>query len=162
MIAGVAPHPDLGRLAELIGDWAGEGRGQWESGDVFGYRETLSITHSGKPVLGYVQRTTALDDGRPLHGESGYWRPAPDGGVELVLAHSVGAVGIAVGRWDGDVLRLRSSTVHTSPSAKRVTALERDIALHDDTMEYTLRMSTGEESPRWHLSAALQRSRGGP
>ena len=79
--------------------------------DVFGYRETLSITHSGKPVLGYVQRTTALDDGRPLHGESGYWRPAPDGGVELVLAHSVGAVGIAVGRWDGDVLRLRSSTV---------------------------------------------------
>ena len=78
-----------------------------------------------------------------------------------MLAHSVGAVEIAVGRWDGDVLRLRSSTVHTSPSAKRVTALERDIALHDDTMEYTLRMSTGDESPRWHLSADLQRSRGG-
>jgi len=42
--------------------------------------------------------TWGVDDGRPLHAETGYLRPAPGGRVELVLAHPNGEV-------DGEVLR---------------------------------------------------------
>jgi THAP4-like, heme-binding beta-barrel domain len=153
----VAPHPDLGRLASLLGEWEGEGSGRWGGGDTFFYREWLSFNHNGKPFLIYSQRTASRDDGRPMHGESGYWRAAPDDGVELVLAHGIGVAEIEVGRWDGNTLRLRTESMRVSPSAKLVTALERDFELDGDTLRYTLRMSRDDASPQWHLAAELHR-----
>ena len=154
----VTPHPDLGRLAELLGDWEGEGRGQWGGGDIFGYREWLRFAHNGKPFVSYTQRTAASDDSRPLHGESGYWRAGADGSVELVLAHGIGVAEIETGAWDGNTLRLRTASLHTTPTAKPVTALERDFELDGDTLRYTLRMSTTADAPRWHLSGELHRA----
>jgi hypothetical protein len=155
----VAPHPDLGRLANLLGDWEGEGRGQWGSGDVFLYREWLHFAHNGKPMLSYTQRTAAGDDGRPLHVESGYWRAPAGDTVELVLAHAIGVAEIETGRWEGDVLRLRTESLRTSATAKPVTALEREFELDGDTLRYTLRMSTDGDPPKWHLAAELHRVR---
>jgi hypothetical protein len=156
-VDNVAPHPDLGRSAELLGDWEGEGRGQWGGGDVFGYREWLRFAHEGKPLMSYAQRTAATDDGRPLHAESGYWRATGDAHVELVVAHAIGVAEIEVGRWDGSTLRLRTQSLRLSPSAKPVTALERDFELDGDTLRYTLRMSTSGAAPQWHLTAELRR-----
>ena len=155
-MGAIAVHPDLGRLADLLGDWEGEGRGQWGDGGVFEYREWLHFGHTGKPFVAYAQRTAAADDGRPLHSESGYWRAVVDG-VELAVAHSTGVVEIATGRWEGAVLRLRPHAMRTSPTAKAVTALERDFEIDGDTLRYTLRMTRDESPPRWHLSAALAR-----
>jgi hypothetical protein len=150
-------HPDLGRLAGLLGEWEGDGSGRWGEGDTFFYREWLSFKHNGKPFLVYSQRTASKDDGRPMHGESGYWRAAPDGGVEVVLASGIGIAEIEVGRWDGNTLRLRAESLRMSPSAKHVSALERDFELDGDTLRYTLRMSRDEDAPRWHLAAELHR-----
>ena len=61
----IATHPDLGRLAELLGDWRGEGEGQWASGEPFRYLEWVTFGHNGKPFVSYAQRTTAADDGSP-------------------------------------------------------------------------------------------------
>src|ERR1700740_1433826 len=58
----------------LLGEWRGEGHGSWGEGAPFAYREEVFFRHSGKPFLAYGQRTAALDDGRPLHAETGYWR----------------------------------------------------------------------------------------
>ena len=82
-------HPDLARLAMLLGDWRGEGRGRWGEGAPFAYREEVHFRHSGKPFLAYGQRTTALDDGRPLHAEAGYWRAGPGAAVEVVMAQAL-------------------------------------------------------------------------
>jgi len=158
MSVAVTPHPQLGVLANLIGVWEGDGTGRWGGGEPFAYREHVTFTHNGKPFLMYTQRTWAADGGRPLHTESGYWRAAEDGGVELVLAHGTGVAEIEVGRWDGTRLALRTGAVHVSPTAKTVTALERVFDLGVDELEYTLHMATDGGAPEWHLNARLRRT----
>jgi len=63
----------------------------------FQYDEEVEFVHTGKPFLFYGQRSWARDDGRPLHAETGYWRPAGPGRVELVLAHPNGITEIEEG-----------------------------------------------------------------
>jgi THAP4-like, heme-binding beta-barrel domain len=152
-------HPDLGRLAELLGEWRGEGEGQWASGEPFRYLELVTFGHNGKPFVAYAQRTTAADDGRPLHAETGYWRALPDGAVEVAMTHPIGVVEIETGRWDGNRLTLRTAAVECTPSAKTVTGLERDFELEGDVLTYRLRMATDGGKPRPHLAAALRRVR---
>jgi hypothetical protein len=150
-------HPDLGRLAELLGDWHGEGEGQWASGAPFRYREWVTFGHNGKPFISYLQRTAAVDDGRPLHAESGFWRALPDAAVEVALTHPIGVVEIETGHWDGNHLRLRSTTVSCTPTAKTVTGLHRDFQFDGDVLSYSLRMATDGGEPRAHLAAELRR-----
>ena len=154
----VTAHPQLGGLQQLVGAWRGSGRGRWGSGRPFEYRESVDLSHTGKAFLHYMQRTTS-PEGEPMHTECGYWRALPDGSVELVLAHGMGVVEVETGRWHGGTLRLRTLDVRTTPAAKAVTALERDVEVSGDTLRYELRMSTAGDTPAWHLSAELQRIR---
>ena len=150
-------HPELGQLAALLGDWYGEGEGQWGAGEPFRYREWVTFGHNGKPFISYMQRTAASDDGRPLHAETGFWRALPHGSVEVALTHPIGVVEIETGRWEGNRLRLRSTTVSCTPTAKTVTGLHRDFEFDGDVLSYRLRMATDGGEPRAHLAAELRR-----
>src|SRR5919197_657452 len=97
MTATAPLHPDVEVLGFLLGEWRGEGRGEYPTINDFRYRETVTFAHVGKPFVSYTQRTAALDDGRPLHCESGYLRPQPGGRVELVLAQPSGLVEVDEG-----------------------------------------------------------------
>lgn len=144
-------------LAFLLGTWRGEGRGEYPTTDAFEYGEEVAFSHTGKEFLAYRQRAWALDDGRPLHAETGYWRPTPKGGVEVVLAHPTGIVEIEIGVVTGHHVELISHSIAASPTATEVTRLERRVHVLHDTMTYELRMAAVGEAVAQHLEAQLRR-----
>lgn len=157
---GVDPpvHPDVAPIAFLLGEWEGTGEGAYPPNVApFAYRETVRFWHSGKPFLAYQQRTTASDDGRPLHTEMGFWRMTPAGEVEVVMAHGTGFAEVELGSAAGQRIALRSSVVARTPSAKEVTALERHVSVEGDVLRYQLRMGMRGEPSTWHLTATLRR-----
>lgn len=122
--APAAPHPAVAPLAFLLGKWRGEGEGSFPTISPFRYGEELLFSHHPskvndllacicislslakaftfsrpcrtQPVISYTQRTWKAASGEPMHAESGYWRPRPDGSVEVVISQSTGLAEVQV------------------------------------------------------------------
>lgn len=163
-------HPGLARIAFLLGTWRGTGVGGYptlEHGD-FRYGQEISFYHAGKPVLAYASRTWALEDdvngnppGAPLAAETGWWRPQPDGSLEVLLAHPFGIVEIYVGEVTGVKIELTTDAVVRSASAKEVTANHRLYGLVEGELMYAVDMAAMGQPLQPHLSGRLTRVSGG-
>jgi len=150
-------HPDLEALAMLIGEWHGAGRGAYPTIDDFDYREETTFGHVGKPFLTYSQRTWRVPTDEVVHGEVGFWRPRPDGRVELVVAHPSGIVEISEGTTRGGHIEMVSTSVARTASAKEVTALRRIVDVSDGTLSYRTEMAAVGQPLGFHLEAELER-----
>src|SRR5690606_37574206 len=84
-------HPDLMPVAWLLGNWHGNGRGEYPTIEAFGFEQDVAFAHDGRPFLHYFSRTWITDDEgnrlRPGALETGFLRPSGEGGLELVLVH---------------------------------------------------------------------------
>ncbi|VAH79063.1 unnamed protein product [Triticum turgidum subsp. durum] len=129
-----APHPLVAPLSFLLGKWRGEGEGTFPSIAPFRYGEEILFSHHpSKPVISYTQRTWKAASGDPMHAESGYWRPRPDGSVEVVIAQSTGLTEVQV---------------------KQIT---RAFQVVDGELSYVVQMATITNSLQPHLKALLKR-----
>jgi hypothetical protein len=155
----MALHPALAVLAPLLGTWRGEGHGEYPTIEAFDYGEEVTFTEVGKPFLAYTQRTWSSATGAPLHAETGYWRAGADGRVEVTLAHPFGAVEVLVGVAAGGSLRLASQAVVTTPTAKRIDAVEREFQVEGDLLRYRVRMAAMGQPMTHHLAAELHATR---
>lgn len=154
-------HPDVAVLAPLLGAWSGKGSGLYPTIESFEYSEDISFGHVGKPFLAYRQATVRLDTGVPAHAEVGYLRGVGANRVELVLAHPSGIAELAAGEVQitpkGLQLRLMSTTVTRTPTAKEVSSVERTFIVAGDVLRYELAMAAVGQPHQRHLTAELHR-----
>lgn len=151
-------HDLLQPFTGLVGMWEGEGSGAYPTIEPFAYREEVRFEDvAGKPLLRYSSVTWALDDGRPLHAESGFLRAQPEGAVELVLAHGFGITEISTGSMVNGLLHLTSDVLVSSPSAKEVSTLVRRYEVHPASLRYEIGMAAAGQPLQEHLVATLER-----
>ncbi|KAK7323776.1 hypothetical protein VNO77_27267 [Canavalia gladiata] len=150
-------HPAVAPFSYLLGTWRGQGEGGYPSIHSFSYAEELHFSHSpNKPVIGYTQKTWKLISGEPMHAESGYWRPKPDGTIEVVIAQSTGLVEVQKGTYSAEdrVIQLQSEIVG---NASKVKEIRRRFQLVDEILSYEVQMATNTITLQPHLKATLRK-----
>lgn len=149
-------HPDVAHLSFLLGTWKGKGRGDYPTIESFEYFEESTYGHVGKPFLTYAQRTKGVDE-LPLHAEVGYLRPVGIDAVELVLAHPFGVTEIQAGSVEGHSLRLTTTSVALTATAKDIRSLTRSLDVVNGEMTYLIEMAAVGQPLQFHLEARLER-----
>lgn len=164
-----ADLPDLVRpFAFLLGTWRGEGVGGYPTlAADFPFGEQVTFSCYGKPVIAFTSESWALDDGRPLARQSGFWRPlaAEDGSdaprLEAVVSVAAGLVEVFYGRLVsgpmGDHVELESDLIGHTATAKQVEADRRLYAVRGGKLMYAMEMAALGQPLQPHLSAALDR-----
>jgi len=154
-------HESLVPLGFLLGTWTGGGKGEYPSIDDFGYGEEMTFEHVGDDFLLYAQRSWSPADGVPIHLERGFLKRAPNGELELALAHPLGLTEIAHGRLDGTVLEFRSTEdgMGRTHTGLPVTGVARRYVVERDVLRYELRMATETVPMAIHLRGELRKRR---
>ncbi|KHL18869.1 uncharacterized protein DUF1794 [Mumia flava] len=159
-------HPDLLGLAWLLGQWHGNGRGDYPTIDAFGFEQEVAFAHDGRPFLHYFSRTWVTDESgervRPGALETGFLRPAgpleaAKGPVELVLAHPTGITEIYYGEADGPRLTLATDAVARTSTAKEYVAGQRMYGLVEGDLMYAIDMAAMDQPMQSHLWGQLKR-----
>jgi hypothetical protein len=150
-------------FAWLLGTWRGEGVGGYPTlAADFHFGEEVAFDCPGKPLITFRSKSWALDDGRPLALQSGFWRPTSPTDVEVVLAVASGIVEVLYGSLvegsSGVHVELTSDLVGSTSTAKQVTSERRMYAVRGGRLMYAADMAAvGEKQLHPHLSAALDR-----
>ena len=104
-------------LAWLLGRWEGSGKGTYPGTEDFDFGQQIDFAQNGSPYLHYLSQTFETDDEglavRPLSMETGFWRPRPEGALEVVLSHPDGFAEV----WYGTITGAGSSWPPTQSSA---------------------------------------------
>ena len=159
-------HPAIAPLSFLLGRWEGAGVGGYPTIESFQFGQEITFSHNGKPFLYYVSRSWLLDSSgrpaRPLAMETGFWRPQPDGKVEVLLAHPTGITEVYLGEVTGTKIEMATDIVARTSSAKEVTAGHRLYALVGEDLAYAFDLAAVGQPLQPHLSAQLKRAGAAP
>jgi len=162
--ADYEPHPAIAPLSFLLGRWEGAGVLGYPTIASANYREEISFSHNGKPFLIYSSRTWLLEEdgtiGRPSHMEVGFWRPQPDGGLEVLITHPTGVTEIYIGTITGTKIEMATDAVARTATAKQVTAGKRLYGLVGADLAYAYDMAAVGQPLQAHLSAQLKHTEG--
>ncbi|MGL5406690.1 MAG: FABP family protein [Propionibacteriaceae bacterium] len=155
-------HPNLMGLAWMIGRWEGHGRGQWPGEGEFEYGQQVDISHNGGEYLYYVSQLFTLDEnGEPTDTrsmETGFWRPLPNGDVELVLTHPEGYAEVWFGKMEGAKVELVTDGVMRTASASHsYTGGQRLFGNVEGAFLWTFDRATEDQPLQSYMWARLER-----
>ena len=149
-------------LAWLIGRWEGAGVLGYPTIESAHFGQEIEVTHDGRPFLKWESRAWILDSAtgervRPAAVESGFWRPLPDGEVELLLVHPTGILEMYYGTVEPAKIRLKTDSVMRSPRAKEYNAATRMYGLVESQLFWVMDMAAVGQELQSHVSARLKR-----
>jgi hypothetical protein len=154
-------HPSLVPVQFLLGRWEGAGVVGYPTIESANFGQEISFSHNGKAFLIYTSRTWLIERdgsiGRPLAMEAGFWRPQPDGGIEVVLAHPTGITEIYIGQVTGTKIEMATDAVVRTATAKEVTAGTRLYGLIGTDLGWAYDMAAMGQPLQSHVSAQLKR-----
>ncbi len=160
-------HPDCQPLLPLLGVWRGVGRFGNEPGEndpQFG--QQVVISHDGRPFLRYESVSWLLDPDGSVRGlgsrELGFFRPQPDGSIELMVAHAEGRIELFYGRArSAAAWALSTDAALRTPTAPPVVGATRLIGITPDgKLAYVEERAHSDIELAPHSSAALDRIAG--
>jgi len=155
------PHPDCRPLTWLLGTWRGSGHGDYLTIERFSFGQEVVFSHDGRPFLHYFSRTWLVDAEqqplRPAALETGFFRPKPDGEVEVVLAHNTGFAEVWYGQVDGSKVELSTDVVARTNSAKEYTGGHRLYGLVDGDLMWAFDMAAVGQPMQAHTWGRLRR-----
>jgi hypothetical protein len=168
-LAGV--HPDIAHLSWLVGSWGGFGVGQLPGGEHFRYEELVQFATDGRPFLEYRSQSWIVDDEgnrlRASHTESGYLRPAPDNGVEAVIANPMGIAELWLGtvtvsnienaRITGAKLEVHAVNFVRTPTAPAIESGNRMYGLANGDLFHAFDLELPGHSESSHAAIQLKR-----
>ena len=160
-------HSACTALLPLVGVWRGTGLFGNDPGakdPQFG--QQITISHDGRPFLRYESVCWLLGPDGSVTGpgprELGFWRPQPDGSIELLVAHSEGRIELFYGRsrsvasW-----ALSTDAVVRTPMAPPVVGATRLYGITPDgRLAYVDERAHSDIELAPHASAALERIAG--
>jgi hypothetical protein len=166
--ANLRQGPDLHEqclgLLPLVGVWRGTGEVVYPTIDgPFHFGQQLTFAHDGRPFLTYEARSWLLGpDGeivRPAARETGFWRPQPDGSLEVLIAHATGIIEMYYGpKGDMRSWEIETDAVVRTPSAKDVQGAKRLYGLvNQGDLAYVDERAMEGQPMQPHLSALLHR-----
>lgn len=155
------PEP-LRPLAWLIGRWEGAGVLGYPTIESAHFGQEVEVSHDGRSFLKWESRAWILDSAtgervRPAAVESGFWRPQPNGEVELLLAHPTGILELYYGTIEPARIQLKTDGVLRSPGAKEYNAATRMYGLVESKLMWAMDMAAVGQKLQSHLSATLTR-----
>ena len=154
-------HPNLHKLAWLLGRWEGSGEGDYPTIEPFTFAWEVLFQQDGRPFMHYMARATVVDDDgnkvRDGAQETGFLRAQEDGAVEFLLTHNTGVMGLWHGKVDGAKLELATDAVVRSETAKEVTAGHRLYGLVEGDLWFAFDMAAMGQELQPHLWGKLVR-----
>lgn len=154
-------HPDIAPLAWLVGRWEGAGVVGYPTMESANFGQEVVVSHEGQPWLRWDSQTWILDEQgekvRPYSTESGWWRAAGEGEVELLLAHPTGIVEMYYGSVEPARVELRTDGVIRSASATEYSAAQRMYGYVNSNLMWVMDMASEGHPMTSYMSAELKR-----
>lgn len=151
----------------LVGVWRGTGQfGNEPGARSADFGQQITISHDGRPFLRYESVLWLLDEHgevlRPGPREVGFWRPQPDGSLELLLAHDEGRIEVFYGQArSATAWAMSTDGTWRTPTASPVIGATRLYGITPDgRLAYVEERAHDDAALAPHASAALERIAG--
>src|SRR5690606_321593 len=111
--------------------------------------------------LHYLSQTFRLDDegkaSEPLDMETGFWRPQPDGQVEVVMCHPDGIAEVWYGSITGAKSEIATDAVARTSTARPYHAGQRLYGQVEGDLLWTFDKAEGDQGLQSHMWGRLTR-----